>query len=178
MNQRTDNALVQSIQEGNILAYEELVKRYQKGLYVFVMRIIRDEHASSDIVQETFIKTYRHIYSIDTSKKFSTYIFEIAKNTAISYIRGRKKHVSLESIANVQEEESFIEKIYRWDLANAVHLSVSRLPKKYNRVISLYYFEDLSYEEISKKLSLPINTVRTHLARAKGQLKKDLQYEK
>jgi RNA polymerase sigma-70 factor, ECF subfamily len=178
MSQMTDMELVAAIQKGDILSYETLVKRYQKGLFVFVVRIVRDEHGASDIVQETFIKTYQHISAIDTTRKFSTYIFEIAKNTAISYLRSRKKHVSLESVVDVQEEESFVEELYRWDVIRKVRSTVSELPEKYRQVISLYYFDELSYEEISKKLSLPINTVRTHLKRAKEQLKKDLQYEK
>jgi RNA polymerase sigma-70 factor (ECF subfamily) len=173
-----DMELVRAIQKGDILSYEELVKRYQKGLYVFIMRIVHDEHATSDIVQDTFIKTYQHIDSIDTTKKFSTFIFEVAKNTAFSYLRTKKNHVSLEEVEIVQEEESFVEKLYRWDIIRDVRTSVSRLPDKYKRVITLYYFEELSYEEISKKLSLPINTIRTHLKRAKEQLKKELNYEK
>jgi RNA polymerase sigma-70 factor, ECF subfamily len=177
MSQISDMELVAAIQKGDILSYETLVKRYQKGLFVFVMRIVYDGHAASDVIQETFIKTYQHIGDIDTTKKFSTYIFEIAKNTAISFLRRRKKHVSLDQVTDVQEEESFIEEIYRWDVIRKVRSTVSGLPKKYRQVISLYYFDELSYEEISKKLSLPINTVRTHLKRAKEQLKKDLQYE-
>jgi RNA polymerase sigma factor (sigma-70 family) len=178
MSHKSDMELVTAIQKGDILSYEELVKRYQRGIFVFVVRLIRDEHTASDIVQETFIKTYQHIDRIDTTKKFSTYIFEIAKNTAFSYLRKLKQHISLDDIVNVGEEESFIEEIYRWDVIHCVRTAVSALPQKYRQVISLYYFEELSYEEISKKLSLPINTVRTHLKRAKNILKKELPYDK
>jgi RNA polymerase sigma-70 factor, ECF subfamily len=178
MSLLSDMELVRAIQAGNILSYETLVKRYQKGLFVFVMRIVHDEHAASDIVQETFIKTYQHIGNIDVDKKFSTYIFEIAKNTAFSYIRSKKNHISLEDVTDALEEETFVEKLYRWDMIHMVRHAVSQLPTKYKHAISLYYFDELSYDEISKKLSLPINTVRTHIKRAKEQLKKELKYEK
>jgi RNA polymerase sigma factor (sigma-70 family) len=171
----TDEELVRAIQEGDVLAYETLVKRYQHGLFVFVLRIVRDSALASDVVQNSLVKVYEVIDRIDTKKKFSTFVFEIAKNAAISELRKRKHDVSLEEIVDFAEEESFVEAIYRADLAGQVRESVASLPAKYRTVISLYYFEDLSYEEMGEKLKLPINTVRTHLKRAKEQLKKLLQ---
>ena len=175
MKTLTDEELVRAIQDGDILAYEELVKRYQHGLFVFVMRIVHDEAVASDITQNSLVKVYQVIDRINTQKKFSTFVFEIAKNAAISELRRKKHQVSLEEIVDFAEEESFLEELYRTDLKNQVRESVLKLPPKYRRVISLYYFEDLSYEEIGKKLRFPLNTVRTHLKRGKKQLKKILQ---
>ncbi len=177
MNQMSDERLVEKIQEGEILLYEELVRRYQKGLFVFVMRIIHDAHAGNDIVQDTFIKTYRSISRVNTKKRFSTYIFEIAKNTALSEIRRKKKNVSLKEIADVALEESFIEELYRTDLISGVRHAVLTLPAKYRNVITLYYFREMSYEDIGKHLRIPVNTVRTHLKRAKEELRKLIPYE-
>lgn len=174
MKTPTDEELVKDIQGGDVLAYEELVKRYQRGLYAFVMRFLHDEAASFDVVQSSLIKVYEVIDRIDTRRKFSTFVFEIAKNAAISELRRKKTHVSLEEIVDLGEEESFIEELYRTDLGSQVREFVRRLPPKYRTVITLYYFDDLSYEEIGKRLHLSINTVRTHLKRAKEQLRKKL----
>lgn len=178
MTHKNDNELILFIREGDVLAYEELVKRYQRGLYAFVFRIIHDEAASHDIVIDTLYKVYQNIDTIDVTKKFSTYVFEIAKNASFSFFRSHKHHASLEDIAGVEAEESFLEQLYRGDSARDVRTAVSKLEKKYRNVIRLYYFEDLSYEEVGKKLRLPINTVRTHLSRAKQKLKILIPYEK
>jgi RNA polymerase sigma factor (sigma-70 family) len=177
MNEKSDKQLVLAIRDGDILSYEELVKRYQHGLYVFVFRIVHDEAVSHDVTGEALFKVYETIDRIDITKKFSTYVFEIAKNLAISYLRSHKKHISIEEVAYVEDEESFLEEFYRWDRAEVVHAAVARLESKYKNVITLYYFEDLSYEEVGKKLRIPTNTVRTHLARAKEKLKKLIPYE-
>jgi RNA polymerase sigma-70 factor (ECF subfamily) len=178
MNRTPDESLISAIQQGDILAYGELVKRYQRGLFVFVMRIIHDEHAARDVVQETLVKVYQIIDRIDVQKKFSTFVFEIAKNQAISVLRSRKKNVSLEDIVDIEDDKHFLEELYRSDMARGVRKAVSELASKYRKVITLYYFDDLSYEEVSRKLDIPVNTVRTHLKRAKEQLKKILIYEK
>jgi RNA polymerase sigma-70 factor (ECF subfamily) len=178
MNRTPDESLISAIQQGDILAYGELVKRYQRGLFVFVMRIIHDEHAARDVVQETLVKVYQIIDRIDVQKKFSTFVFEIAKNQAISVLRSRKKNVSLEDIVDIEDDKHFLEELYRSDMARGVRKAVSELATKYKKVITLYYFDDLSYEEVSRKLDIPVNTVRTHLKRAKEQLKKILIYEK
>jgi RNA polymerase sigma-70 factor, ECF subfamily len=175
MKKVTDEELVRLIQDGDVLAYEELVKRYQHGLYVFLLRFVHDDTIASDIVQNSLVKVYEVIDRIDTSKKFSTFVFEIAKNFAISELRRRNKTVSLEEIVDITEEKSFIEELYRSDVGEIVRESVRSLPEKYRTVITLYYFDDLSYEEIAGKLHIPVNTVRTHLKRAKEQLKKLLE---
>jgi RNA polymerase sigma-70 factor, ECF subfamily len=174
MHRQTDEELVIAVREGDIQSFETLVKRYQRGLFSFVMRFLRDEGAASDIVQETLFTIYQVIDRVDTSKKFSTFVFEIAKNKSISLLRARKKHISLEEVADMAEDESFIEQFLRKDLALSVRAAVKKLPGKYRDVISLYYFDELSYEEVSQKLALPVNTIRTHLRRAKTELKKHI----
>lgn len=178
MYEKSDSELVIAIQKGDVLAFEELVKRYQRGLFIFVLRIVHDDATAKEVVQDALFNIYRHISRVDPDRKFSTYMFEIAKNTAISAIRARKITVPLDVIAEIAEEETFIEQIVQEDSIASVKIAVRSLPKKYRDVISLYYFDDLSYEEVSHKLHIPINTVRTHIKRAKEALKKVLHYEK
>ena len=172
MKPNTDEELILAIQQGDISAYEELVKRYQQGLYVFVVRILKDEAAARDIVQDSLVKVYQVIQSINTQKKFSTFLFEIAKNAAFSLLRKKKRIISLDAIADIEDDESFLEKYLKLDEQERVRSVVQSLEKKYSMVLSEYYFEDLSYEEIAKKTRLPINTVRTHVRRAKEAFKK------
>jgi RNA polymerase sigma-70 factor (ECF subfamily) len=178
MEARSDEALVASIQEGEVYAFEHLVKRYQRRLHSFVLRAVRDDQAAADVVQESFISVYKTIDRIDTNKKFSIYLFSIARNNSISYLRAKKKQVSLEDIVLIEEDESLYEKIAVGERQHVVRKALSLLEDKYRQVIRLYYFDDLSYEEIGKAMRLPINTVRTHLFRAKEMLRKLLPYEK
>ncbi len=172
MKPKTDEELVLAIQNGDISAYEDLVKRYQQGVYVFVMRILHDEMIASDITQDSLVKVYLTIDSIDVGRKFSTYLFEIAKNASFSFLRKQKRLVPIDAVYDIEEDESFIEQYLRKDLYEQVHASVQKLPEKYKLVLSQYYFDDMTYDEIATSLRMPVNTVRTHLKRAKEAFKK------
>lgn len=175
MDSRPDEQLVQEIQQGDVLAFEMLVKRYQRRLFSFVFHILYDVHAAEEVVQDTLFGAYKTIYRVDTTKKFSSYLFTIAKNTAISYLRRQKQTISLSEIEEqASEEETLYEELIEAEKQHRVRESLHALEEKYRRVITLYYFNDLSYEEISQKLKIPVNTVRTHLLRAKQRLQEVL----
>jgi RNA polymerase sigma-70 factor (ECF subfamily) len=174
----SDEELVRLVQDGEVFAFEQLVKRYQQKLLGFVYHMIRDVHAADDIVQEAFINLYKTIDRVDSSKKFSAYVFSIARNTTISHIRKNKKDIPLDDILASNEEESLYAQIVQAEQAHTIEGALAKIPVHYQKVIRLYYFEDLSYEEVSKKLSLPVNTIRTHLRRGKELLRKLLSYEK
>lgn len=178
MSVKKDEELINEIKEGDISAFEEIVRRYQQRLAVFVYRIIDNEYDSEDIVSEVLFKVYKTIDRVDTARKFSTYVYQIAKNDAISYLRGKKYNRSLEELEFIDEDESVYEQISRKENIEKVDLVIEKLGGKYKEAVKLYYFEDLSYEEIGRKLKLPVNTVRTHLRRAKESLRKYLAYEK
>lgn len=178
MNPKTDEELVGDIQRGNILAFEEIVRRYQRRLLRFTARIVVRHEQAQDVVQDTFFKLYQTIDRVDIDQKFSLYLFQIAKNTAISLLRAQNREISLETIAELWEDEDLVERLLQHDNAQKVHHAIAGLELKYQNVIRLYYFEELSYEEVAKKLKLPLNTVRTHLKRAKAELKTKLDYER
>lgn len=178
MGERTDEELVRQIQEGSISAFETLVRRYENRLLSFVYRILKNEFDAQELVQDTFFKVYTLIDRIDTSRKFSSYLFEIAKNAAISRLRSRHAEIPLKDESVVETDEKIYEGLAQKQQAEAIRSAITKLPFRYRRVIQLYYFDDLAYEEISRKLKIPLNTVRTHLARAKAALRKHLKYEK
>ncbi|MBI2404801.1 RNA polymerase sigma factor [Candidatus Gottesmanbacteria bacterium] len=177
--EKTDEELVSEIQKGDVLAFEILVKRYQRRLFSFVLHVLYHVHAAEEVVQDTLFAAYKTIDRVDTTKKFSSYLFAIAKNTAISYLRRRKQTISFASIEEqAHEEETLYDSLIEAEKQDHVKEAISQLEDKYRSVITLYYFDDLSYQEISKKRKLPVNTVRTHLFRAKKELKALLQHEK
>lgn len=170
----SDEALVRDVQEGSISAFEALVGRYQKKLHSFVTYLVRDDISAQDIVQESFISLYKSIDRVDTTKKFSTYLFSLTRNHAISYLRGRKIHLPLEHAADIATRELPETVIEQQDESRRIEAALQDIDEKFSRVIRLYYFDNLSYEETGKALGIPVNTVRTHLRRAKTALRKAL----
>jgi RNA polymerase sigma-70 factor (ECF subfamily) len=116
-------------------------------------------------VQNTFIKIYKNLNKIDINKKFSTYLFEIAKNEAISLHRKRKREVPL--------NEFIVDTGQLTTEDTGIRGAVEKLKDKYKQVIKLYYFDKLHYKQIAAILELPVNTIRTHLRRAKAALRRN-----
>ncbi len=177
MHEMSDEPLVRAVKEGSISAFEELVGRYQGKLLSFVTYLIRDPEAAQDVVQESFISLYKTIDNVDTSKKFSSYLFSIARNNAISHMRGSKRHIPLVEAEHITAADTAETLMMERDEKHHIEQALDIIDAKYKKVITLYYFEDLSYEEMSKRMRLPINTIRTHLRRAKDALRKVLTYE-
>ncbi len=178
MNPKTDEELIREVQEGSIRAYEEIVGRYQKKLLSYVYHIVGNDQDAQDIVLEALFNLYKTIGRVDTGKKFSSYVFSITKNTAFSFLRKKKHEVALDETTLVMEDDSMYEELFSHEDQKRIRRAMSVLSYRYRTVIQLYYFRDLSYREIAKKLKLPINTVRTHLLRGKKELRTLLKYEK
>lgn len=170
----SDEALVRDIQEGSISAFEELIARYQKKLHSFVTYLVRDDVTAQDIVQDSFIGLYKTIDRVDTSKKFSTYLFSLTRNHAISYLRGHKVHIPLEHASDMPASGSPEMELEQKDMEKRIESALLEIDEKFSQVIRLYYYDNLSYEEVGKALGIPVNTVRTHLRRAKSALRKAL----
>ncbi|HSX48850.1 MAG TPA: RNA polymerase sigma factor [Candidatus Saccharimonadales bacterium] len=161
-----DRNLVNEIKNGNVLAFEILVKRYQRPFYSFVFKITGNDLIVEDILQETFLKIYKNIDKFDIKRKFSTWAFEIAKNTAISHLRKEKSKVSLKNI-DISIDETHYENAIKQENKRVIGKILNKMDSKYKSAVKLFYFDELSYKEISDKLNLPINTVRTRISRGK-----------
>lgn len=178
MQTATDAELILAIRKGTITAFEQLVIRYQRGVVAFAARIVRNEKTAEEIAQDAFFRVYKTIDRIDLTRKFSTYLFEITKNLAISELRKHKPNISIDAIAEIAHDETVYDHLVTREQAKSVRAAVSTLPAKYRKAIELYYFHELSYEEVGARLRMPINTVRTHLKRAKTLLAQTLIHEK
>jgi RNA polymerase sigma-70 factor, ECF subfamily len=175
-NTETDEELVARIRRGEILAFEKLVERYKDKIFRYCARFLGEDGDAQEVVQDVMFAVYRKIDNIDASQKFSSYLYAIAKNMAISRLRKRGREVPL--LADVADEQEDVTiRLGREEIKHKVTAAISKLPGKQKQAIDLYYFQDLSYEQISKKLAVPLNTVRTFLYRAKLSLKALLENE-
>lgn len=163
----SDAELIKQIQKGYISAFELLLTRYERPIRAFIHRYIQDPSDVDDIAQDTFISIYRSIERIDTKRKFSSYLFTSAKNTAYSFLRKAKKVIPIGD-KEYESEEDLYETLSTHEQEVRVQKILQLLESKYRTVLLLFYFDGLSYDQIAKKLRVPVNTIRTHLSRAKA----------
>ena len=154
--------------------YEELVTRYHVGLIIHCDNLIKDRDAAEDIAQEAFIKAYLDLNKYDPDKaQFSTWLYRIATNLAIDYLRKQKRRVTVEDIEAIAEATmpAYIEEEQKQEIRKAV---LNLVPPKYRQVIEAYYWDGKSYQQIADEMQAELNTVRTWIRRAKLQLKDQL----
>lgn len=167
--------------------FGELVDRYESKLQRYIARLgVRDIEDQLDVLQEIFLKTYRNLNAFDPALQFSSWIYRIAHNEAISWYRKQNVRPEGHLIADSEELLSFVSsKDESVDVqfdkeinAQALSEALAAIDEKYREVIILRYFEHKEYEEISDILQLPVGSVGTLLHRGKKQLARALNPEK
>ena len=172
-----DAALVGMVLEGDNRAFEHLFNRYGESLrQIYLVRTGGNGDDTNDLVQEIFVKAYLNLSSYDPRYAFGQWIYTIAKNTFIDYVRKRRDDLSIDNTRGEyirqpvsltpNPEESIINVQRRRQLEE----NLEKMPAKYRRLIELRFFKDLSYEEIAEQLTLPLGTVKTQIHRARTLL--------
>jgi RNA polymerase sigma-70 factor (ECF subfamily) len=176
-----DTGLVNAYLEGETRSFDVLVERYQTRLLNFVYRIVGDRERAEDLVQEVFVRVYRHLGRFDRSKKFSTWIYTIASNLAKNELRNRSRNplVLFTSMTKGWEDEErpleFEDPTSRPDdlfrkrhVRELVETSVAQLPTHHREVFMLREIEGRSYEEIAEITHCNLGTVKSRLNRARN----------
>ena len=186
-----DADVVRLAQDGREAAYRELVRRYERPVFSLVYRMVRDREAAEDLAQESFIKVLNHIDKYDPAFKFSSWLFKIANNVAIDFLRRKKLDtVSIDgspyartqaeaeasSIDVSVQQESALDEIEARELGTAIERAVAKLRPMYRNCIMLRHVEGRSYEEIATTLDLPLGTVKTYIHRARHELRRALEH--
>ena len=181
----SDEKLILRFQEGDINAYNELVKRYKDRLLNFVFRYFNNVEQAEDVVQDTLIKLYTHASYYKNVAKFSTWIFTIAKNNALTELRKnkRKKTDSLwtddgKFIDISSKEESLESKVQNEIAIDQLNKFLDEIPQNFRIAVVLRDFQELSYEEISKILEIPIGTIKSRINRGRIQLAEKMKHFK
>lgn len=167
-----DEDIVKKIQSGETELYEMIIVRYQDKLYRYINRMIYSHQDSQDILQIVLIKTYTNIQSFNTKLKFSSWIYRIAHNESINWIKKNKnRYEFLESDQDINsDEKDMYQKMESEINQKLVAGCLKELDPKYKEIILLKYIEDKSYEEISDILRKPVSTVGVLINRAKSKL--------
>ena len=174
-----DSDLIDVIHKQNREAYVELFARYQKKLFAYIYHLVGNREETEDILQNVFSKTYKNIEHFDTSRKFSSWIYRIAHNESVNFLKRKSKRytVSWDDIATSKDklesasnEELPEDKLEHQEIVREIDRALEKIPVKYKEILTMRYFQEYSYEEIGKILDKPVNTVGTLINRAKKKL--------
>lgn len=175
-----DYRLVLSAISGTQKAYEELFKRYKDAIFFMLLKMVNNKNDAEDLTFEAFGKAFRNIKQYSPKYAFSTWLFKIASNNCIDFLRKKKGNtISIDGKDDSENERSISlesntlnpeQKCIKDQKAQIMRLEVGRLKERYRKLIELRYFEEFSYDEIAKELNLPIGTVKAQLFRARELL--------
>ena len=172
----TDEELLADFARGDELAFEELLRRYERELFAFLRRFLSDPTLAEDVFQEAFLQVYRSVRSFDSTRRFRPWLFTIAANKARDYLRvdGRRTIYSLDAIAGLDEPDANItelatheapvaQRMMDQEQGAAVQAVLARLPAKDRELLLLSYFHRFAYGQIAEMLHLPLGTVKSRL---------------
>jgi RNA polymerase sigma factor (sigma-70 family) len=177
---RSDLILVEMAREGNEKAFSGLMNRYRDSIYFMLLKMVNNSSDAEDLTIEAFGKAFHNLESFTPEFAFSTWLFKIATNNCIDFIR--KKQTSPAAIDQLDDDLDNLTVNIQSDLPDpeealindqkikVLRDIVNQLKPRYRQLIELRYFKEYSYEEIASELNLPIGTVKAQLYRAKNLL--------
>ena len=179
----SDELLLTQFKQGDSFAFRELVERYTAPLYNLAYRFLRDPMEAENVTQETFLRVLTSLDRLRLDMPFKPYLFRIAVNLCHDWARKKRPTLftDLEGDAETdgdafaEDAPNLWEHLENAELVARLNAAINELPAPYQTVLLLRYGEDFSYEEIAQVLNLPLNTVRTHLRRAKQRLRERLE---
>ncbi|WP_059171541.1 RNA polymerase sigma factor SigW [Bacillus sp. FJAT-27445] len=178
---------IKQIKKGDQDAFAEIVELYKDKLFQLGYRMLGNRHEAEEIAQEAFIRAYVNIDKFNQEYKFSTWLYRIATNLCIDRIRKKKPDYYLDAemagtegltlYSRIPSDSPLPEKeVEMLELQEAIQGEIVKLPEKYRSVIVLKYIEELSLNEISEILDLPLGTVKTRIHRGREALRKQLRH--
>lgn len=175
-----DRLLVRQVLSGNRKAFEQLVRQYEGLVLHIVTPIIGHTADREDICQDIFIKVYEKLETFQFRSKLSTWIGNIAYNTSINFLQ-KRKNILMGDLFSEQPGVDFSEETFNADEiliekenTKLLLMAVDRLPGIQKSILLLFHMDELSLEEISQLMEIPVNTVKSHLFRARKSLKEML----
>ena len=179
---KQDLVLVEEAKKGKQAAYAELMDRYRDSIYFTMLKMVKNTDDADDLTIEAFGKAFNRLEQYSPSFAFSTWLFKIASNNSIDFIRKKRIQVtSMDSGFSNSDGESIQidarstglnpeETIIQGQRIDHMRLLVSKLKPKYRELVEKRYFEERSYEEIAEEMNLPLGTVKAQLFRARDFL--------
>jgi RNA polymerase sigma-70 factor (ECF subfamily) len=175
-----DKVWVRQAQGGDQAAFAELVTRHQRYVYNLAYRLLQDADEAEDLAQEAFLRAWRGLASFRGEAKFTTWLYRIVTNLCYNRLASLRRELSDAAVNDVEAlacpvDGDPLSTVEAAERRAFLHRQIATLPVRYRLVITLFYLQELSYQEIAHVLNLPLGTVKTHLYRARERLKRQLQ---
>ena len=173
-----DLLIVSQVVCGQKDLFRLLIRRYERAVYGMGLSFFRNEEDASDFVQEVFLKAYRNLSRFEGRSRFSTWLYKIAYNSAINGVNRKKEYQSLAEevtyslVSDLETPENIL---LRKAAKQAVLEALKDLPERYRVCVDMFFFYDLSYQEIEVITGIPVNTIKSHVFRAKKILREKLK---
>ncbi len=173
-----DIALVRKSQSGDRDAFSELVRRHQHLVYNVAYRFMRDTALAEDMAQEAFLKAFRLLKGFRGDCSFTTWMYRVTSSVCLTELnrRNRRGEVELHPEAGENLCTTDPEPVER-DMKEQIRRCVTRLSDRYATIITLYYLNGISYDEIAQSMEIPLGTLKTWMFRARKQLRQIVEQE-
>ncbi len=166
--------IIRRISAGDTDAFRHIVERYQGPVFAMGLRFLRNREAAEDYGQEVFLRAFRSLHTYRGEARFYSWLMRVAYHMAIDASSGRRRDQSLGDIDLVDRSRTPEEQLLFRQTAASVREAMKELPPHHAVCLDLYFFFDLRYEEISTMTGFPLNTIKSHIRRAKSHLRKTL----
>lgn len=169
--------LVLHCQHRDAAAWNELIGLYEKRLFYFILQMVQQHPDALNVLQDTWLKAFRSIHRLDRPASLTPWLYQIARNTALQFLRSCHTTASIDSRLDWEPAvcDDPPDQLYA---AEQIHRGLKLLTHAHREVLALYYLEDFSLQEIAEILSIPVGTVRSRLHYAKRSLKAMIEKEK
>jgi RNA polymerase sigma-70 factor (ECF subfamily) len=170
-----DQILINQIVEGDTNAFAILVDRYKDLVFTLALRMLKNREEAEEVAQDTFIKAYKSLDKFKGDSKFSTWIYRVAYNTSLDRIKKNRKHLNNVEINEftahqILSIDNALEKLELKEQAEAIQRCIDLLPSEESFLLTLYYFDDLSLDDISKIVGITANSIKVKLFRSRKKL--------
>jgi RNA polymerase sigma-70 factor (ECF subfamily) len=155
--------------------FRVLLRRHERAVYGMGLSFFKNPEDAADFTQDVFLKAYRNLANFEGRSRFSTWLYRISYNTAINSITRRKEYRSLAEEDGIEDGDDPERRLLRSAAREAVLDAVRELPEKYRVCVDLFFFYDRSYQEIEAITGFPVNTIKSHVFRAKKLLRGKLE---
>lgn len=174
MANRPDQETLEKLKNHDLKAFEAVFSLYEKAIYGYIYSMVGHRQNAEDLAQDVFLKLYKNAAKIDPENNFKNWLYKVATNTVYDWLRKKRKGME---VFIIDDEENSFETID--DSAPYIHIedakdlesALDKIKPNYKRALLLFYYEGMTYEEIADILEIPLNTAKTHLRRAKEELK-------
>lgn len=185
MSDGSDLDLVQRARVGDAEAFGELVRRHERVVYNLAYRFMRNAAQAEDMAQEAFVKAYRSLHGFRGDCRFSSWLYRVTCSICLTELNRIKRRGEVETYpetdsrnaAQASAAPSALDVSESSEMAELVRCCVTKLPERYATIITLFYLQELSYEEIAEVLRLPMGTLKTWMHRARHELKTIVEKE-